>query len=120
MPRLLPIKTVRDARGSLSVIEKNLGFEIRRVFYIYKTSQTRGGHGHRQTKMVLVALNGTVEVTGQTPTEDFHFKLEDPSQGLWLDPQDWHEMHFQKDAVLLVLASEEYNPDDYFHQKYRP
>jgi hypothetical protein len=37
-----------------------------------------------------------------------------------LYPEDYHSMHsFSKDAVLLVLASEYYDSNDYIYEPYR-
>ena len=119
MPLLKTLPTFKDERGSLTVIEKDLGFKIERLFYIYDVSAVRGGHGHRRTQMALIALNGTVEVSGQTPKDDFSFALTKPDQALILAPEDWHEMSFSKGSVLLALASEPYSKDDYFYDKYR-
>ena len=42
------------------------------------------------------------------------FTLNDPSIGLYVGPDNWREMsNFSDDAVLLVLASEKYDEDDY-------
>lgn len=120
MAKLISIKTIRDPRGSLSVIERETGFPIRRVFYIFDVKLPRGGHGHKRTRTALIALNGTVTVSGQTPSEDFSYDLTSPDQCVLLEVEDWHEMRFTPGAILLVLASEEYSPDDYFYEKYRP
>lgn len=120
MADLIHLQTFKDERGNLSVIERDLGFSIRRVFYIYGVTQKRGGHGHRKTHLGLIAVHGTIEVHGQSPKSDFHYQLNDPSQALLLAPEDWHEMEFGKESVLLALASEEYDPEDYFYKKYRP
>jgi len=42
------------------------------------------------------------------------FRLDDPSIALLLPPMVWSVQHrFTADAVLLVLASEKYDPADY-------
>lgn len=119
MAKLIAVRTFRDHRGSLAVIERELGFPVRRVFYIYDVKLPRGGHGHIRTKTALIALNGAVTVSGQAPREDFCFELVSPDQCLLLEVEDWHEMKFSPGSVLLVLASEEYSADDYFYEKYR-
>lgn len=119
MPKLITLKTHADNRGKLTVIEKDLGFEIARVFYIYDSNQTRGGHGHYKTRMALVALGGPIKISGQTPAHDFLFELTSPDQALILEPEDWHEMEMSDNSVLLVLASQQYSKEDYFFDKYR-
>ena len=47
------------------------------------------------------------------------FILDTPAKCLILDPEDWHTMHnFSGNAILMVLASEAFNPDDYIYQQY--
>lgn len=119
MPRLLAVKTMKDERGSLSVIEDELGFAIRRVFYIHDVKAPRGGHGHKRARIAMVAAHGEIRVRVQSPEGDSEFLLSTPESCLLLEPEDWHQMHFSPGAVLLVLASEKYDPDDYFYEPYR-
>jgi len=116
MPITLELPTFRDHRGDLTVIEKCLPFEIKRVYYIYGVSDSsivRGKHRHRSTSQALIAVSGSARITcGVSPGNVFH--LNRPDLCLVLAPEDWHEMHdFSKDAVLLVLASEFFDSDDY-------
>jgi hypothetical protein len=47
------------------------------------------------------------------------FLLDTPAQGLLLETRDWHVIHdFSWDAVLMVLASEPYDPADYLDEPY--
>lgn len=120
MANILIIPTFKDERGSLTVIEKVLPFEVKRIFYIYDVSSRRGGHGHIKTKIALVALNGSVDIYVQTPTQDETFKLSKPDEVLILDPEDWHEMYnFSKGSILLALCSLHYDKEDYFFEPYR-
>jgi hypothetical protein len=44
------------------------------------------------------------------------FVLNNPTLCLILNPEDWHTMYdFSKDAILLVLASEYFDPNDYIN-----
>ena len=53
-----------------------------------------------------------------TSEEDIKtIKLESPAQGLYIGNDVWREIYnFSTDAVLLVLASEEYSEDDYIRK----
>ena len=52
--------------GYISVAEtqKNIPFDIKRVYWTYYTPQdvTRGGHAHLQLEQVIVAVSGSFEV----------------------------------------------------------
>lgn len=119
MPLLINIPTHKDSRGSLSVIEDELGYTIKRVFFIYQVSAPRGGHGHKKTRLALTCLSGRVLVEGQTPTTNFAQILDNPSKCLLLAPEDWHTMSFSDNGILFVCASEKYSKDDYFYEPYR-
>ena len=118
MPKVIELKTIKDTRGNLTVIEKMLPFSIRRVFFIYKVQGERGGHKHKRTFQALIATSGSVLIKVFTNGQMSNFLLEKPHQCLILNPEDWHTMeNFTSDAVLLSLASEEYDPDDYIYEK---
>lgn len=120
MSNILKVPTFKDERGSLTVIDKVLPFEVKRVFYIYDVTSKRGGHGHIKSKIALIALNGSVDVIVQTPTKDEIYRLSKPDELLILEPEDWHEMdNFSKGSTLLVLCSHHYDKEDYFFEPYR-
>lgn len=120
MPTLISLPTFSDPRGNLTVIERILPFQVKRVFFIYDVKAPRGGHGHKTTKMALISVSGSVTVICQSPTENYTYNLNSPSQCLLLEPEDWHLMEqFSENSTLIVLASEEFNKDDYFYERYR-
>lgn len=111
--------TKKDLRGCLSVIEDFQLFTIKRVYTIYGASGLRGGHRHKKTIQALVAVHGSCDVVCDQGTGPTRFTLNDPSKALVVQPEDWHTMeNFSSDAVLMVLASENYNPEDYIHEPY--
>jgi len=117
VPSLIDLATVRQSRGSLTVIEKVLPFSVKRVFYIYDVpaGTSRGGHGHKKTRMALVALAGSCLISG--PWEAWAYRLDSPSSCLILDPEDWHDMLFETPGtILLCLASEGFDADDYIDE----
>ncbi|MBN8545479.1 MAG: FdtA/QdtA family cupin domain-containing protein [Ignavibacteria bacterium] len=122
MAYFIDLQTKDDERGSLTVIEKVLPFEIKRVYYIYNNSKDlpRAKHRHKKTVQATICLKGSVEVYNNNGTTKENFLLDSPSRCLILEPQDWHIMHkFSDDAILLVLASSEYDIDDYIHEEYK-
>lgn len=116
MAAILDLPTKTDQRGSLTVIEKILPFEIRRVYYIWGNSGnfSRGGHSHLETSQALIAVSGRCSIGLRRMGYSSEFILESPDKCLLLEPEDWHSMYnFSSDCVLLVLASKEYDPEDY-------
>jgi dTDP-4-dehydrorhamnose 3,5-epimerase-like enzyme len=122
MAYFVDLKTFSDARGNLTVIEREIPFEIKRIFYIYGASveSRRGGHRHISTVHALVCINGSCEVLIDDGTTRETVLLDRPDRCLVLAPEDWHEMFsFTENAVLLVLASDYYDTHEYIMEGYR-
>jgi dTDP-4-dehydrorhamnose 3,5-epimerase-like enzyme len=109
---------IANKYGSLTPIEEliDIPFDIKRVYYITKVPKdiSRGFHAHRKLHQVLICLNGSVKIKVKTTKEEEEVILDDPAIGLYIGPYVWREMYnFSEGAVLLVLASDYYNEDDY-------
>lgn len=116
---ILTLPTFTDSRGSLSVLEQALPFEIRRIYWIYGADgHTRGGHRHKYTRQALIALSGTVSVYMNDGVAEDTITLSHPSQCLLVEPKDWHTMTFSDNAVLLVIASHPYDRSEYIDTPY--
>ena len=115
MAELILLPTYKDSRGKLTVIEKCLPFDIKRVYYIYEVDDSvRGMHKHKKTVQAAVALVGECTIVIKTLDSEKRYLLNRPDQCLLLMPDDFHYMEgFSKDAVLMVLASEVFDPNDY-------
>lgn len=121
MAHFLNLQTFTDKRGNLTVIEKVIPFEIKRIFYIYGVDESRrGGHRHHITKQAAICIKGECKIhnnSGKGAVQEFH--LNSPDKCLILEPEDWHEMYdFSEDAILMVLASAEYHEEDYIFKPY--
>jgi len=118
MAKLLKVPMYSDERGDLIVIEKCLPFNIKRVFFIKNVPPNlkRGEHGHKKNKTALIAVNGSCSIYYDDGSNQKDIILNCPSKCLLLEPNDWHVLYdFKDDCVLLALASEEYNIDDYVY-----
>lgn len=120
MARLLDLQTFTDKRGNLTVIERSIPFDVKRIFYIYGVDDSiRGGHRHHKTIQAAVCLRGSCTIRNNDGNSVAEFLLDKPNKCLILEPQDWHEMcKFTPDAILMVLASEYFDKDDYIFEKY--
>ena len=115
---LFQLEVFGDSRGSLVAAEenKNIPFQIKRVYYIFNAQENieRGFHSHLNLEQVLICVNGHCSISLDDGEERKNFTLEDPSQGLYVCSNTWREMkNFSQDCVLLVLASEYFDPNDY-------
>ena len=120
MARILDLRTFTDVRGNLTVIEKVIPFDIRRIFYIYGVdSSVRGGHRHHKTFQAAITLCGKCTIMNHDGNKKQIFELDQPNKCLILEPSDWHKMYnFSPDAILMVLASEYFDPADYIFEPY--
>lgn len=116
--KLIDFPVLGDDRGSLLALEgnKNIPFDIKRIYYIYGTQEgvARGFHAHKELKQVAICMNGSCRFVMDNGAEKSDVVLNSPSQGLLIDTMQWHEMYdFSSDCILLVLASEIYDEADY-------
>ena len=101
---------IKDKDTSLSVFEK-LPFQPKRIYYMQGMDyfDVRGKHQHKKNRQVLICVKGDCIIT--VKSIDKHIEQNDY---IILEPSDWHIMkNFSDDCILLVLASEEYDKNDY-------
>lgn len=121
MAYMIDLKTFTDKRGNLTVIEKVIPFDIKRIFYIYGVDDSvRGGHRHHKTIQAAICIQGSCTIYNDDNEKTQEFVLNSPDKCLIIETKDWHTMHgFSKDAILMVLASESFDPADYIHERYK-
>ena len=116
---VLQFKEYGDERGNLVVAEgdgMDIPFDIKRVFYMYGSDPDiiRGQHANRQTEFVLINVSGSSKVLVDDGRSREVIVLDKPRMGLYMGPMIWKEMYdFSADSVLLVLASEHYQEQEY-------
>ena len=115
---MIPFELHGDDRGSLIALEnqRNLPFDIKRVYYIYGTKPdvARGFHAHKKLKQLLIAVSGSVEIYCEMNGQKTVYPLDSQDKGLLIEGMVWHTMeNFSPDCVLLVLADDYYNEADY-------
>jgi hypothetical protein len=116
--RLVDLRQFVDARGSLAVIESGaeIGFEVRRVYFMYRPGavSARGAHAHRELEQLIVAMQGSFEISLDNGHGRCLHRLDRPGSGLYVGPMVWRDMaNFSADSICLVLASERYDEADY-------
>lgn len=115
---VIEFKDLGDERGKLVVIEgnKNIPFDIKRVFYIYGSDSTvvRGQHANRESEFVLINVAGKSKVRITDGKEENIVILDRPMMGVYIPKMVWKDMYdFSEDSVLLVLASTHYDGTEY-------
>ena len=109
---------VEDLRGNLSAAEvgTHVPFTPKRYFIVFDVpgKDVRGEHAHRRCEQFLVCVRGSVTVVVDDGVNSEEIVLDQPNMGLYLPPLVWAiQYKYSADAVLLVLASDPYDPDDY-------
>jgi len=115
---LLDITTLGDERGHLIALENNrsIPFSIKRVYYLTDTQAgvPRGFHAHKELVQVAVCVSGRCLMKMDDGLTKAEIWLDAPDKAIVIDKMIWHEMHeFSADCVLLVLASDFYDEQDY-------
>lgn len=116
--RRVDLPTFADLRGSLTICESGtqVPFDIGRVRWTtgVPANAKRGGHGHLRTAQLFVAVAGALTVSVDDGRSRERVRLASPGEGLLIAPLVWIETEEWSDgAVLLMLASERHDPDDY-------
>jgi UDP-2-acetamido-3-amino-2,3-dideoxy-glucuronate N-acetyltransferase len=116
--RLYELPLIRDPRGSLSFAEyeETLSFLPKRYFIVFDVGegQVRGGHAHRAVHQLLVCVKGSCLVLLDDGRARDEVLLDRPELALYVPPIVWAtEREFSRDGVLLVLASDVYDTNEY-------
>lgn len=117
--RIVGFPKIHDPRGNLTFIEggNHVDYDIRRVYYIYDVpgGAERGGHAHKLTCELLVAMSGSFDVVLNDGQVEQKFHLNRSHYGLYVPPMTWrHLENFSSGSVCMVLASHRYTEEDYY------
>lgn len=112
------LRLVGDMRGNLSVgeFERDIPFLPKRYFLIFDvpTQEVRGEHAHKLCQQFLICVRGSCQVLLDDGKHRREITLDRPDLGVYLPPMIWGSQHsYSSDAMLLVFASEYYDPDEY-------
>lgn len=116
--KLLDLHIFGDERGKLISLEgnKNIPFDIKRVYWIFDTlpDQDRGMHAHKDLEQIIVAMDGACQFVLDDGKTREKVWLNRPDKALYIGPNMWREMkHFSYGCKLMVLASKHYDEKEY-------
>jgi len=116
--KIISIPTNSDERWKLSFMQTpdQIPFEIKRLYYIYDLSwgSSRGHHAHKITRQILFCIQWTVEIELDDWNSTETVILNEPNKWVIIEAKVWHKMqNYSKNCIMLVLASEQYNEEDY-------
>jgi hypothetical protein len=115
---LFNLEQIGDRNGHITSINNNieLPFAVNRIFYLYDIpgGESRGAHAHKECHQFLLAASGSFEVLLDDGKTQRQVLLNKPYLGLHIPPGIWaSEINFSSGSICLVLASHEYNEEDY-------
>ena len=113
---IIDVPTFSDERGAISVLDKELPFQVRRAFWLHHIveGKDRGAHALLDSNEIMVAVHGSFVVDLDDTVNKVSILLDDPSKGLVIRPGVWFRTHsYNDDGVSLILAEEEYARDKY-------
>lgn len=118
---IIELPRIIDPRGNLSVAEQqqNIPFDIKRVYFVYDVpaGESRGGHAHKECKEFITAVSGSFTLNLEANGEKVSLLLNKPYQGVLVNEGIWRTLDdFSSGAVVLVLASDYFDEDDYIRE----
>ncbi|WP_024561400.1 sugar 3,4-ketoisomerase [Franconibacter pulveris 601] len=107
-----------DERGALVVLEeqKSVPFDVKRIYYMFDTKKDvrRGFHAHKKLRQLAIPVQGHCKFLLDDGKESIEILVDNPTQGLMIEPMIWHEMFdYSENCVLMVLADDYYDESDY-------
>lgn len=116
--RVITLPHVDDLRGSLCYgeIGAELPFTPKRFFTVYDvpTKETRGEHAHKLIQEVFICVRGTCSVVVDDGEQRAEIEMNTPRCALYIPPMVWRVHYkYSSNALVVVLASEKYDAEDY-------
>jgi dTDP-4-dehydrorhamnose 3,5-epimerase-like enzyme len=118
--QLIELPVVKEPRGNLAIIEKEvIPFVMQRVYFLYdvQSGSESGGHAHKTLQQLLKATSGSFDVVLHDGKQETIVTLNRPNVGLLILPGIWREIrNFSSGSVCLVVASDVYEEEDYIRE----
>lgn len=113
---LIDVPTFTDDRGTLSALDKELPFQVKRIFWLYNINdgKERGAHALLESTEIMIAIHGSFDVLLDDGKNRKVITLNDAGKGLLIRPGIWFKTSdYVNDGISLILASDEYSRGEY-------
>jgi len=118
------IRSNQEYDGRLLVVESDtsaIPFEIKRIFWVRDTTPgaERGQHATKVTKLVLIAISGSLDVVVHDGTKETTYHLDDPTKGLYIDEMLWRTMkNFSPGCIVEAICDHPYAPGNETYENF--
>ena len=121
---IIPLNKIHNRAGNITIVEGqlNVPFYVKRIYYLYDIpgGENRGGHAHKELSQLVVPASGSFNVMLDDGINKKIVTLNRPDYGLLVVQGIWRQlMEFSSGAVCLVLASQNYDDNDYIREHSR-
>lgn len=118
---LIELQKINFDQGNLTFVQndESFPFNVKRIFYLYDVpgGESRGAHAHKECHQFLIAASGSFEVLLDDGKIKRQIQLNRPNVGLHIPPGIWaSEINFSSGSICLVLASHNYDEQDYIRK----
>lgn len=119
--KLIVLPKITARQGNITPVEgnKDIPFDIARVYYLYDVpgGATRGGHAHKELQQLIVSVMGAFDVVLDDGQRKKTVRLDRAYNGLYVPRMIWRELeNFSSGGICLVLASLPYDENDYIRE----
>ena len=111
------LRLVKDIRGDLLAgeFQRDIPFAPKRYFLVFYVPicETCVGHAHRTCHQFLICPPGSCDILLDNGLRRRQLTIKTPDVGVYVPAMAWGtQFRYSADAMLLVFASEYYDPED--------
>ncbi|OGU34782.1 MAG: hypothetical protein A2068_00865 [Ignavibacteria bacterium GWB2_35_6b] len=116
--QIIDLPKIVNEKGNLTHVNNGVQvpFDVKRIYYLYDVpgGATRGGHAHKELEQFVVSVSGSFDVILDDGENRKTVRLNRSYYGLYIPVLTWREIvNFSTGAVCLVLASKNYDEQEY-------
>ena len=112
---LQKIETLGETFLIVAQSGKEIPFHVKRNYLVVTADipQSRGAHAHKKLWQLITLAHGEAQISFEGVTGTHQFTLDHYQQGIIVPPGFWRDITMKPHTMLSVLASDEYNEQDY-------
>lgn len=116
--KFIELPKFMDERGNLTFVEgeNHIPFSIKRTYMIYDVpgGEIRGSHAYKELDEVIIALSGAFDIVVEDGNDKVVLTLNRSYNAYYVPHGLWRTLqNFSTNALCLVLASTDFNEEDY-------